>query len=122
MNIILVGLGGGIGAVLRYLISLIPLKTSYPILTLLTNLLGAIFIGFVVGMFGHGKITKNQTLFLKTGLCGGFTTFSTFSLESVQLFEQGKLLDACSYMGLSLIFCILGVILGTYLSSIANKA
>lgn len=120
MNIVLVGLGGAIGAVLRYLISLIPMKTSYPILTLLTNLLGAIFIGFVAGMLSHGKITKNQSLFLKTGVCGGFTTFSTFSLESVQLLEQGKVFYACSYISLSLIFCILGVILGNYLSSVAS--
>lgn len=121
MNLILVGLGGAIGAILRYFISLIPAKTSYPILTLLTNLLGAIFIGFVVGMFSRGKITKNQSLFLKTGVCGGFTTFSTFSLESVQLLEQGKLFYAFSYMGFSLIFCILGVIFGSYLSSVAYK-
>ena len=121
MNIVLVGLGGAVGAVLRYMISLIPFKTSYPILTLLTNLLGAIFIGFVAGMLIHGKITKNQSLFLKTGVCGGFTTFSTFSLESVQLLEQGKIFDACSYMSLSLILCILGVLFGSCLSSVANR-
>lgn len=121
MNIVLVGLGGAIGAVLRYLVSLIPIKSSYPILTLFTNLLGAIFIGFVAGMLTHGKITKNQSLFLKTGVCGGFTTFSTFSLESVQLLEQGKIFDACSYMSLSLILCILGVIFGSCLSSAANR-
>lgn len=121
MNILFVGLGGAIGAVLRYLISLIPIKTSYPILTLLTNLLGAVFIGFVAGMLSYGKISKNQSLFLKTGVCGGFTTFSTFSLESVQLLEQGKILGACSYMTLSLILCILGVVLGSCLSSFAHR-
>ena len=121
MNIVLVGLGGAIGAVLRYMISLIPIKSSYPILTMITNLLGAILIGFVVGMLSHGKITKNQSLFLKTGLCGGFTTFSTFSLESVQLLEHGEIFNACSYMGLSLILCILGVVFGNYLSYVANR-
>ena len=121
MNILLVGLGGAIGAVLRYLINLIPIKTSYPVLTLVTNLLGAILIGFVAGLLSDGKITKNQALFLKTGLCGGFTTFSTFSLESVQLLENGKIFDACSYMGLSLALCLLGVILGMYFAAAVTK-
>ncbi len=122
VNVVLVGLGGAVGAVLRYFISLIPIKSSYPFLTLLTNLLGAVLIGFVAGMLTHGKITKSQSLFLKTGVCGGFTTFSTFSLESVQLLEQGKYVDACSYMGLSLGLCILGVIAGGYLSHVLNRA
>ena len=89
MNILLVGLGGAIGAVLRYLISLIPIKTSYPILTLLTNLIWRVFIGFVAGI-ELWKTSKNQSLFLKTGVCGGFTTSPHFPLSPFNYPKRGK--------------------------------
>lgn len=85
----MVGLGGGIGAIFRYLLGKIqfPFETAFPIMTLCINFMGAFVMGLVVS--GAIKYTKENTiLFLKTGLCGGFTTFSTFSLESITLLEQ----------------------------------
>ncbi len=110
---LLVGLGGGIGAILRYLLSTIPLKSSFPFMTLLINIAGAILIGMIVSLSMKQDIVSPQTvLFLKTGVCGGFTTFSTFSLESVTLLEQHKPVTAIGYMLLSLLLCLLGVFLG----------
>lgn len=120
-NLLFVFIGGGIGAGLRYLISLIPIKTGYPVLTLLTNLAGAVFIGFIVGAFGYKKLSSSQSLFLKTGVCGGFTTFSTFSLESWQLIEKGACGAAAGYMTVSLAGGIVGVVVGRCLASAVFK-
>ena len=87
IQFVMVGLGGALGSMLRYLISLIPVNNTFPFLTLITNLLGALLIGFIVGLSDNLFISKKFLLFLKTGVCGGFTTFSTFSLEAVQLFQ-----------------------------------
>jgi CrcB protein len=117
VKIICVGFGGALGAVLRYLISLIPLKSTFPILTLFTNLSGAILIGIIVGLvINDSDISDNQILFWKTGVCGGFTTFSTFSLEALQLLEKGKIVTGSIYIILSVILCITGVYLGRYIS------
>ena len=89
MNFLFVALGGAIGAMGRYAISLIPVKTGFPVLTLITNIIGAILIGIIVGIAdSKSDISQNCILFLKTGVCGGFTTFSTFSLEAYNLFEN----------------------------------
>ena len=81
-NIIVVGLGGALGSMLRYTISLIPYKYTFPLLTLVINICGAILIGYITGITIRKDISVNSVLFFKTGLCGGFTTFSTFSLEA----------------------------------------
>ncbi len=113
MNFLFVALGGAVGAVARYAISLIPIKTGFPILTLITNILGAILIGFVVGVAGNNKnISNNTILFWKTGVCGGFTTFSTFSLEAFNLIENRQYISGGIYAILSLICCIIGVVCG----------
>ena len=77
-NCLFVALGGGLGAVGRYLLSLIAAPWSFPVMTLLTNFLGAVVIGAVAQAAGQLPMSKSAVLFLKTGLCGGFTTFSTF--------------------------------------------
>ena len=71
MSFVFVALGGAIGAVARYAISLMPVKEQFPILTLLTNILGAILIGFIVGLTDKkGNVPPNAVLFWKTGVCG----------------------------------------------------
>ena len=112
IGFLFVGLGGAAGAMLRYAISMLPHRGEFPVLTLLTNLLGAILIGFIVGVSTRHKVSENAMLFLKTGLCGGFTTFSTFSLESFNLMKSGHYGLMALYMALSLVLCFAGVWLG----------
>lgn len=114
MNILYVGLGGGLGAILRYFISLIPYKGNFPLLTLLTNIFGAIVIGYIAGTAAKRGLSENLTLFLKTGVCGGFTTFSTFSLEAYTLLEKSEYISAFLYIILSIVFCLAGILLGMY--------
>ena len=117
MGFIFVALGGAIGAMGRYAISLLPVKTVFPMLTLITNLLGAVLIGFIVGLVNRrDDISPNTVLFWKTGICGGFTTFSTFSLEAFSLFENHQPVLGGSYIAISVVFCIAGILLGKHLS------
>lgn len=113
MGFLFVALGGAIGAVGRYAISLIPLKTEFPLLTLATNIIGAVLIGFIVGMVSENdNMPPNTVLFWKTGVCGGFTTFSTFSLEAYNLFESRLYFWGGIYAALSVAGCLLGVFIG----------
>ena len=117
-QILAVGAGGALGALSRYGISLLPFRGEFPLLTLVTNLLGAVLIGFLAGWADRGRLSSLWTLFWKTGVCGGFTTFSTFSLETLTLLEKGKWLLGVSYMVLCVVLCLLGVALGQRLSRI----
>lgn len=112
-----VALGGAAGAMLRYAISLIPVRGDFPVLTLFTNLLGALLIGFIAGAAEFSALSPNLLLFAKTGLCGGFTTFSTFSLESYTLIKAGRRGAAALYILLSVGLCLLGVWLGRLLAA-----
>ena len=117
MSFLFVALGGAIGAIGRYAISLIPVKTGFPILTLITNFLGAVLIGFIVGLVSkRDDIPPNAVLFWKTGLCGGFTTFSTFSLEAFALLENHQVALGGIYIVTSVGFCIVGIMLGRQLA------
>ncbi len=112
-----VAFGGALGAVCRYAISLIPVKTTFPILTLVTNLIGAVLIGFIVGIVSNKQdVSANSVLFWKTGVCGGFTTFSTFSLEAFTLFENKAYVSGGIYIALSVLGCIAGVFIGKKLA------
>lgn len=111
-KLLAVGLGGALGAILRYLISLLPLKGSFPVWTLLTNLLGAVAIGFIAGASARGRMQDVAALFWKTGVCGGFTTFSTFSLEAFSLLENGNRGLGSLYILLSILLCLGGIAFG----------
>lgn len=116
MSFLFVALGGALGSALRYTISLIPCKTDFPVLTLITNFIGALAIGFVIGIADDKS--PNTLLFWKTGVCGGFTTFSTFSLEAFSLFEKKMFVLGGLYVLLSVGLCLVGVFLGKKLSSL----
>lgn len=117
MSFLFVALGGAIGAMGRYAISLIPIRAEFPILTLITNVVGAIIIGFIVGIVSEkDDVSPNTVLFWKTGICGGFTTFSTFSLEAFTMFENKSFLSGGLYSILSVVGCIIGVWVGRKLS------
>lgn len=121
MDFVFVALGGAIGAAARYGISLIPIKAEFPFLTFITNIIGAVLIGFVVGVFSDREnISNDMLLFWKTGVCGGFTTFSTFSLEAFNLLDNKRYAIGSSYIILSCVFCILGIVCGKKLSVICK--
>ena len=106
LNCLVVALGGGIGACLRYLIGLIPLKEPFvfPVKTLVINLLGSFVIGLVASLaLKNSSLSSKLVLFVKTGLCGGFTTFSTFALETETLIKTGQSELAILYVALSVV-------------------
>ncbi len=119
MTFIFVALGAAVGACARYAISLIPVKSQFPIHTLITNLLGALLIGFIVGIAESRNVSKNTMLFLKTGVCGGFTTFSTFSLEAYSILSTRNYGLCALYIALSVVGCIAGVWSGKKLAALA---
>lgn len=106
------GVGGAFGTMLRYLMSLIPLRpqNGFPVITLAINIIGAFCIGLIAALAGRNEsYDPYLLLFLKVGICGGFTTFSTFSLESAGLLQNGNYFAAVSYMVLSVILCVCAV-------------
>lgn len=111
-SILAVGAGGAIGAVLRYIISLIPFEGDFPTGTFLVNVLGAFALGFISGLVIDKDVSREAELFLKTGMCGGFTTFSTFSLEAITLIQGGKVIMGIVYIILSLAGSLAGVFFG----------
>lgn len=118
LNCLAVGLGGFIGAVCRYLMGLLPVKNphGFPLMTLLINVIGAFVIGYVVSAAAKGtKLDPRTVLFLKTGICGGFTTFSTLALETTDLLGAGETMVAVSYVVLSAVLGVLAVLAGQYL-------
>ena len=121
MGFLFVALGGAAGAMGRYAMSLLPVRTGFPILTLLVNILGAVLLGFIAGVAGdNSDVSPNTVLFWKTGVCGGFTTFSTFSLEAFTLFENKAWLAGGAYIFLSVAGCLAGIFLGKKLSMLAR--
>jgi len=115
LNCIAVGAGGFLGAVSRYLMGMIPFlqKGSLPYHTLLINVLGAVLIGIVVKTADSTEILNPSTvLFLKVGICGGFTTFSTFFLQS------GRPVAFAVYAIASVVLCVAGVLGGKWIAGI----
>ena len=109
LNCVFVGLGGFVGSVLRYLVSLLPLRhgSGFPLLTLAINVLGAFALGLIMAFAGRNpSLDPRALLFLKVGLCGGFTTFSAFALEAQGLLSGGKPGAALLYIFLSVVLCV----------------
>ena len=114
-NCIFVGRGGGAGAICRYLMGMLPVlqRGAFPLATLTINLLGSFLIGLIAQRAnGPSGMDPNLVLLLKVGFCGGFTTFSTFSLESLTLLEEGRWGMFTLYAVLSVVLCIAGAALG----------
>jgi CrcB protein len=111
-NCFIVGLGGAVGTIFRYLLGLIPLRpgNGFPLTTLCINVIGAFCIGLIVLLVNKYKNFDPQfILFIKVGFCGGFTTFSAFSLESVELLNSGNYMLAILYIVLSVVLCLSAV-------------
>jgi len=116
---VLVFLGGGAGSVLRYLISR-TFNNSIPnfyLGTFMVNLIGCLIIGFILGLASKNNLlTENQTLLITAGFCGGFTTFSSFALEQHSFLKNGDLLNLTLYTTGSILFGVLAVALGFWVS------
>jgi len=116
-NLLLVGLGGFIGAVTRYKLGgwvlHMTAQEKFPYGTFIVNLTGCLVVGILAGLVvKHGLFSPQTRLFLFTGLLGGFTTFSAFGLETVFLLRRGEPWVAGIYVGASLLLGIAAVWLG----------
>lgn len=112
-------LGGGIGSMFRYGITKITSAPHnvFPYPTLVANIIGSFLMGLIIGhALKQGTFSSSQTLFLATGFCGGLTTFSTFSLEGLELLKSGSLGLFILYTLISITLGVLAVGLGIYLS------
>ncbi len=112
LNCILVGIGGFIGTVCRYLIGLLPFEpeSGFPVKTLAINISGAFLIGTITALAAKNKsISPQLILMLKVGICGGFTTFSTFAYETADLMQNGRVGVALAYVLTSVLAGVLAV-------------
>lgn len=116
---LLVFVGGGFGSVARYFMGkwFNNLENAIPYGTLLSNVLGSLLIGIILGYLGKtGNMSQNQSLLLATGFCGGFTTFSAFAYENHLLIKNGDYFSFLPYTLLSLVLGFSAVFLGLYIS------
>lgn len=112
-NILLVGAGGFTGSVLRYLVSHFVNNNTFPWATLIVNITGCFVIGLLAVIITQNNDTR---LLLATGLCGGFTTFSAFSFETIKLVQQQQFITAILYITLSIMLGLSATAAGIYLS------
>ena len=119
MAYLAVAVGGAVGATLRYFFSqIIPVaKSGFPYATLAVNVLGALLIGvfYVLIVERLGGANHLRELII-VGVLGGFTTFSTFSLDTLQLWQSGHTMAALMYVVLSLFFCIVATLVALSLT------
>lgn len=113
----LVALGGAIGAGCRHLVNLAALRLlgpAFPVGTLAVNVIGGLLMGLLAGYFAlrYSGGGQGLRLFLATGILGGFTTFSAFSLDAVLLWERGDIVGASAYVLLSVVLSIGALLLG----------
>jgi len=119
MNFLIVFLGGGIGSMLRHGVNVLGarwLGTGFPYGTLTVNVTGSIVMGLLAGYFAFkGEATQSWRLFLMTGILGGYTTFSAFSLDAILLYERGQIGQALAYVAASGAVSIFGLFAGLVL-------
>jgi fluoride exporter len=119
MNFLIVFLGGGIGSMLRHGVNVLSarwLGTGFPYGTLTVNVTGSIVMGLLAGYFAFkGEATQSWRLFLMTGILGGYTTFSAFSLDAILLYERGQIGQALAYVAASGAVSIFGLFAGLML-------
>jgi fluoride exporter len=120
-------LGGAIGSVARLWLSVqVGLLTGlgFPWGTILVNIIGSLVIGFVATVTGpNGRVVVpiDAQAFVMVGLCGGFTTFSAFSLQTLELARDGRLLQAAANILLSVVLCLTAVALGHWLATLFGR-
>ena len=117
-NFVWVALGGALGSCGRYGFSVLldSKAAGFPYGTFTVNLLGSLFLGILLAAsFWEGDKNLGVKLFLTTGLMGGFTTYSAFSFETMTLLRQGQLGTGLTYLGATLVICLLASVLGFWL-------
>jgi len=124
-TVLLIALGGAIGTIGRYGLSIValPISRDLPWGTIIINVLGSFVIGFFGTLTlagGRFPVSENVRLFVMVGLCGGFTTFSAFSLQTLDLIRSGSLPRAAANILLSVVLCIGAVALGHVLAEYLN--
>ena len=116
MNYILVFLGGGLGASLRHAVNVGCARacgTNFPYGTFLINITGSLVMGLIAGYLAFkGEASQPWRLFIMTGILGGYTTFSAFSLDAVLLYERGEPGLAALYVAASVVLSTLGLVAG----------
>ena len=122
MNYLIVSLGAALGGGLRYWVSNATYKflpSTFPYGTLAVNLIGSFILGILIFVFDQkGLITPGMKLFLAVGFCGGFTTFSTFSLETINLIKDSQFIGGLLNILLNLSLCLAGVALAYFISKV----
>ena len=121
-SFLLVFLGGGLGSSLRYLVTIAMNQYSkvLPFGTFTVNIIGCLLIGMILGYAQReNTLTSNQTLLLATGFCGGFTTFSAFANENLELIKNGEIFNFSVYTIGSILVGVLAVYIGFY--TVMNK-
>lgn len=114
MNVVLVFVGAGLGGVMRHGVNSAALRlgSAFPYGTLAINIVGSLVMGLAIGWFALRGGSMQARLFLTTGILGGFTTFSAFSLDAVSLMERGEAGAALAYVLGSVVISILALFLG----------
>lgn len=117
-NLLLVAAGGAIGASLRHLSGMIVLRVmgaGFPWGTLFVNVLGSFIMGlFIAWMIGKSGVSNEMRLFIATGILGGFTTFSAFSLDVANMIERGAVSAAFAYIAASVIISLAAIFIGLW--------
>jgi len=124
VRLLYVVIGGGLGALIRYLLSSIIQKQSaslFPYGTLVVNLIGALFIGFLWELFSDITVSTNIRVLIFMGVLGGFTTFSTFSLETFNLLKDRQYITALINVIVNNMFCIILVFAGSFMARFLLK-
>ena len=120
-QLFLVGAGGFLGSVARYIVSKLNIYIhffSIPVGTITVNIVGSFVIGIITGIATKSDIfSQNMKLFLMVGICGGFTTFSSFTNENLTLLQNGQIFSSLLYTTLSVLLGFLAVYLGYLIST-----
>ena len=118
-DLIIVFTGGGLGSLLRYLLNSIPVLNiyKYPLTTSLSNILGCLVLGLVMGqLIKNNQINSTTSLLFGTGFCGGLTTFSAFAYENIEFIKTGNFIESIIYTSVSISLGFLSIYVGLQLA------